>query len=75
MGGSFKKNINHETTHLVSDYACSDKSQYAFLHEIPVIGPSWLHAAWERRNEIGFTATNLSFVIYTNLFYYSSDIE
>lgn len=62
MGGSFRENINHKTTHLVSGYACSAKSQYAYLHEIPVVGSSWLHAAWERRNEIEFNAIHSSFV-------------
>lgn len=62
MGGNFRENINHKTTHLVSGYACSSKSQYAYLHEIPVIGSSWLHAAWENRNEREFTAINPSFV-------------
>lgn len=62
MGGSFRENINHKTTHLVSGYACSAKSQYAYLHEIPVVGPSWLYAAWDRRNEMEFTAVNSSFV-------------
>ncbi|XP_015369394.1 PREDICTED: protein ECT2 isoform X2 [Diuraphis noxia] len=61
MGGSFRESINYKTTHLVSGYACSAKSQYAYLHEIPVIGSSWLHAAWERRDEIDFKAINSSF--------------
>ncbi|XP_029345001.1 protein ECT2 isoform X2 [Acyrthosiphon pisum] len=61
MGGSFRESINYKTTHLVSGYACSVKSQYAYLHEIPVIGSSWLHAAWERRDEIEFKANNTSF--------------
>ncbi|KAF0751301.1 protein ECT2 isoform X1, partial [Aphis craccivora] len=61
MGGSFRENINHKTTHLVSGYACSAKSQYAYLHEIPVVGASWLHAAWERRDEMDFKAINSSF--------------
>jgi len=62
MGGSFRESINYKTTHLVSGYACSAKSQYAYLHEIPVIGSSWLHAAWERRDEMEFKAINSSFV-------------
>jgi len=62
MGGSFRESINYKTTHLVSGYACSAKSQYAYLHEIPVIGSSWLHAAWERRDEMDFKAINSSFV-------------
>ncbi|XP_050428640.1 protein ECT2 isoform X3 [Adelges cooleyi] len=62
MGGSFRENINHKTTFLVSGYACSAKSQYAYLHEIPVVGSSWLHEAWKRRNELGFLASNSSFV-------------
>jgi len=62
MGGSFRENINHKTTHLVSGYACSAKSQYAYLHEIPVVGTSWLYAAWEKRNEMEFIAINSSFV-------------
>ncbi|XP_003242704.1 protein ECT2 isoform X3 [Acyrthosiphon pisum] len=61
MGGSFRESINYKTTHLVSGYACSAKSQYAYLHEIPVIGSSWLHAAWERRDEMEFKAINSSF--------------
>ncbi|XP_025421283.1 protein ECT2 isoform X1 [Sipha flava] len=61
MGGSFRENINHKTTHLVSGYACSAKSQYAYLHEIPVVGSSWLYAAWERRNEMEFNGTHSSF--------------
>ncbi|XP_022163754.1 protein ECT2 isoform X2 [Myzus persicae] len=61
MGGSFRESINYKTTHLISGYACSAKSQYAYLHEIPVIGSSWLHAAWERRDEIEFKAINSSF--------------
>ncbi|XP_060871893.1 protein ECT2-like isoform X1 [Metopolophium dirhodum] len=61
MGGSFRESINYKTTHLVSGYACSVKSQYAYLHEIPVIGSSWLHAAWERRDEMEFKAINTSF--------------
>lgn len=69
MGGSFRENINHKTTHLVSGYACSAKSQYAYLHEIPVVGSSWLHAAWERRNEIEFTAIHSSFVSYRNIYF------
>lgn len=66
MGGSFRENINYKTTHLVSGYACSAKSQYAYLHDIPVVGPSWLHEAWERRDEMGFTAVNLPFVSNAN---------
>jgi len=62
MGGSFRESINYKTTHLVSGYACSVKSQYAYLHEIPVIGSSWVHAAWERRDEMEFKAINTSFV-------------
>lgn len=68
MGGSFRENINYKTTHLVSGYACSAKSQYAYLHEIPVVGSSWLHAAWERRNEVEFTATHSSFVSYIQIY-------
>lgn len=68
MGGSFRENINYKTTHLVSGYACSAKSQYAYLHEIPVVGPSWLQAAWEKHNEKEFTAINSSFVICTDIF-------
>ncbi|XP_050530486.1 protein ECT2-like isoform X3 [Daktulosphaira vitifoliae] len=62
MGGRFRENINHKTTFLVSGYACSAKSQYAYLHEIPVVHSSWLYEAWERRNELDFSATNLSFI-------------
>ncbi|XP_050532432.1 protein ECT2 isoform X3 [Daktulosphaira vitifoliae] len=62
MGGSFRENINHKTTFLVSGYACSAKSQYAYLHEIPVVNSSWLYEAWKRRDELGFLATNSAFV-------------
>lgn len=62
MGGHFRENINHKTTHLVSGYACSAKSQYAYLHDIPVVGSSWLYAAWERRNEFEFKAISSLFV-------------
>jgi hypothetical protein len=71
MGGSFRENINHKTTHLVSGYACSAKSQYAYLHEIPVVGSSWLYAAWERRNEMEFNGTHSSFVSYRKILFLS----
>jgi len=60
MGGSVKKDIacGKPTTQVVAGSSIGDKYQYATTFSIPVLTESWLTAAWDHRETVGYRATS-----------------
>ncbi|KAJ8972508.1 hypothetical protein NQ314_000152 [Rhamnusium bicolor] len=57
MGGSIRKDMSAKVTHLIANICGGDKYQYAATFRVPVMNLQWVHASWEHRHELDFTAT------------------
>ncbi|XP_069689583.1 protein ECT2 isoform X2 [Periplaneta americana] len=58
MGGSIRKDMVSKVTHLIANNCGGDKYQYAVTFRVPVMGETWVHSLWERRNDIALSATS-----------------
>lgn len=58
MGGSIRRDMVSKVTHLIANACGGDKYQYAVTFRVPVMGEKWVHAMWEKRNEITISAAS-----------------
>lgn len=64
MGGSIRRDMVSKVTHLIANTCGGDKYQYAVTFRVPVMGEKWVHAMWEKRNEIGLSAASEEMMCY-----------
>ncbi|KAK9879703.1 hypothetical protein WA026_006763 [Henosepilachna vigintioctopunctata] len=62
MGGSIRKDMSAKVTHLIANSCGGNKYQYAATFKVPVMGQSWVLAAWEERYNLSFSATADTFL-------------
>uniref|UniRef100_A0A3Q3WC29 Uncharacterized protein n=1 Tax=Mola mola TaxID=94237 RepID=A0A3Q3WC29_MOLML len=56
MGGTIRKDFSTKVTHLVAHSTHGEKYRLAVCMGTPILTPSWIHKAWERREDIYFHA-------------------
>lgn len=58
MGGSIRKDMVSKVTHLIASSCTGEKYRYAATFNVPVMTEAWVFSCWEKRNEVGFSATS-----------------
>ncbi|XP_068175497.1 protein ECT2 isoform X2 [Antennarius striatus] len=61
MGGSIRKDFSTKVTHLISQSTHGEKYRLAVCMGTPILTPSWIHKAWERRDQLNFQADEEDF--------------
>ncbi|XP_056421176.1 protein ECT2 isoform X2 [Hyla sarda] len=61
MGGTIRKDFSSKVTHLVANSTHGDKFRVAVSLGTPIMKADWILKAWEKRNELEFSATNEEF--------------
>ncbi|XP_069831280.1 protein ECT2 isoform X4 [Dendropsophus ebraccatus] len=61
MGGTIRKDFSSKVTHLVANSTHGDKFRVAVSLGTPIMKADWILKAWERRNELEFSATDEEF--------------
>ncbi|KAL4608161.1 protein ECT2-like isoform X2 [Arapaima gigas] len=61
MGGTIRKDFSSKVTHLIARSTHGEKYRLAVCMGTPILTPNWIRAAWERRNEVDFSAGNEDF--------------
>ncbi|XP_036378147.1 protein ECT2 isoform X2 [Megalops cyprinoides] len=56
MGGTIRKDFSAKVTHLIAHSTHGEKYRLAVCMGIPILTPEWIHKAWERRDEVDFSA-------------------
>ncbi|XP_029906259.1 protein ECT2 isoform X2 [Myripristis murdjan] len=56
MGGTIRKDFSTKITHLIAYSTHGEKYKLAVCMGTPIVTPSWIHKAWERRDDISFHA-------------------
>ncbi|XP_026161254.1 protein ECT2 isoform X2 [Mastacembelus armatus] len=56
MGGTIRKDFSTKVTHLVACSTHGEKYRLAVCMGTPILTPSWIHKAWERRDDVYFHA-------------------
>ncbi|XP_042368770.1 protein ECT2 isoform X2 [Plectropomus leopardus] len=56
MGGTIRKDFSTKVTHLIAYSTHGEKYRLAVCMGTPILTPSWIHKAWERRNDVHFHA-------------------
>ncbi|XP_054452243.1 protein ECT2 isoform X2 [Anoplopoma fimbria] len=56
MGGTIRKDFSTKVTHLIAYSTHGEKYRLAVCMGTPILTPSWIHKAWERRDEVHFHA-------------------
>ncbi|XP_057688968.1 protein ECT2 [Corythoichthys intestinalis] len=56
MGGIIRKDFSTKVTHLIARSTHGEKYTLAVCMGTPILTPSWIHKAWERRNDPSFHA-------------------
>ncbi|XP_031733291.1 protein ECT2 isoform X4 [Anarrhichthys ocellatus] len=56
MGGTIRKDFSTKVTHLIAYSTHGEKYRLAVCMGTPILTPSWIHKAWERRDEVHFCA-------------------
>lgn len=62
MGGSIRKDMNESCTHLISPTSSGKKYHYAKIFGVTVVQSAWIEAAWQRRDEVDFSANDPQFI-------------
>lgn len=57
MGGSVRKDLHTDVTHLISNNCMGQKCVRAALFRVPIMSATWVHDAWAMRTQVGFSAT------------------
>lgn len=57
-----RKDMNADTTHLVAKLYKREKFSYAMLFNVPIVSEMWVEDAWQRRDIVGFDASDPDFV-------------
>ncbi|KAM4041459.1 protein ECT2 isoform 2-T2 [Anomaloglossus baeobatrachus] len=61
MGGTIRKDFSSKVTHLVASSTHGDKFRVAVSLGTPIMKADWILKAWEKRNELEFSATEEAF--------------
>ncbi|XP_073531013.1 protein ECT2 isoform X3 [Phyllobates terribilis] len=61
MGGTIRKDFSSKVTHLVANSTHGDKFRVAVSLGTPIMKADWILKAWEKRNELEFSATEEAF--------------
>ncbi|XP_039930288.1 protein ECT2 isoform X2 [Hirundo rustica] len=61
MGGIIRRDFSSKVTHLVANSTHGDKFRIAVSLGIPIVKAEWIYKAWEKRNEIDFSAADDNF--------------
>ncbi|XP_062252167.1 protein ECT2 isoform X2 [Platichthys flesus] len=56
MGGTIRKDFSTKVTHLIAYSTHGEKYRLAVCLGTPILTPSWIHKAWERRDDVHFHA-------------------
>ncbi|XP_039985191.1 protein ECT2 isoform X2 [Xiphias gladius] len=56
MGGTIRKDFSTKVTHLIAYSTHGEKYRLAVCLGTPILTPSWIHKAWERRDDMYFHA-------------------
>ncbi|XP_035508570.1 protein ECT2 [Morone saxatilis] len=56
MGGTIRKDFSTKVTHLIAYSTHGEKYRLAVCMGTPILTPSWIHKAWERRDDVCFHA-------------------
>uniref|UniRef100_A0A672Z357 Epithelial cell transforming 2 n=1 Tax=Sphaeramia orbicularis TaxID=375764 RepID=A0A672Z357_9TELE len=56
MGGTIRKDFSTKVTHLIAYSTHGEKYRLAVCMGTPILTPSWIHKAWERRDDLSFHA-------------------
>ncbi|XP_034737350.1 protein ECT2 isoform X3 [Etheostoma cragini] len=56
MGGTIRKDFSTKVTHLIANSTHGEKYRLAVCMGTPILTPSWIHRAWERRDDVYFHA-------------------
>ncbi|XP_074860055.1 protein ECT2 isoform X2 [Carettochelys insculpta] len=61
MGGITRRDFSSKVTHLVANSTQGDKFRLAVSLGTPIVKAEWIYKAWERRNEVDFSAADEEF--------------
>lgn len=61
MGGTIRKDFSTKVTHLVAYSTRGEKYRLAVCMGTPILTPSWILKAWERRDDVNFHAGDEEF--------------
>nr|XP_014269716.2 protein ECT2 isoform X3 [Maylandia zebra] len=61
MGGTIRKDFSTKVTHLVAYSTHGEKYRLAVCMGTPILTPSWILKAWERRDDVNFHAGDEEF--------------
>ncbi|XP_063322785.1 protein ECT2 isoform X1 [Pelmatolapia mariae] len=61
MGGTIRKDFSTKVTHLVAYSTHGEKYRLAVCMGTPILTPSWILRAWERRDDVNFHAGDEEF--------------
>ncbi|KAM4695432.1 protein ECT2 isoform 1-T2 [Discoglossus pictus] len=61
MGGTIRKDFSSKVTHLVANSTHGDKFRVAVSLGTPIMRAEWILKAWEKRNDLEFSATDETF--------------
>ncbi|XP_043229589.1 protein ECT2-like isoform X2 [Amphibalanus amphitrite] len=58
LGGSVRREVGPNITHVVANACSGDKYRYAVTFGLPVLRDTWIETVWQRREELGLIATH-----------------
>ncbi|XP_030584156.1 protein ECT2 isoform X2 [Archocentrus centrarchus] len=61
MGGTIRKDFSTKVTHLIAYSTRGEKYRLAVCMGTPILTPSWILKAWERRDDVNFHAGDEEF--------------
>ncbi|XP_072264220.1 protein ECT2 isoform X2 [Pyxicephalus adspersus] len=61
MGGTIRKDFSSKVTHLIANSTHGDKFRVAVSLGTPIMKADWILKAWEKRNELEFSAMDEEF--------------
>ncbi|XP_035593256.1 protein ECT2-like isoform X2 [Oncorhynchus keta] len=61
MGGTIRKDFSTKVTHLIAYSTHGEKYKLAVCMGTPILTPTWIHKAWEHREDVSFHAGDEDF--------------
>ncbi|XP_038858500.1 protein ECT2 isoform X4 [Salvelinus namaycush] len=61
MGGAIRKDFSTKVTHLIAYSTHGEKYKLAVCMGTPILTPTWIHKAWEHRDDVNFHAGDEEF--------------
>ncbi|KAL1022457.1 hypothetical protein UPYG_G00027870 [Umbra pygmaea] len=61
MGGAIRKDFSSKVTHLIAHSTHGEKYKLAVCMGTPILTPTWIHKAWEHRDDVQFRAGDEEF--------------